>query len=81
MPAIDFPNSPELNDLFTVGLRTWKWNGTFWESVGTTGPTGPTGPSGPSGPEGQSFANMDGGKSGTLYGGIEPIAGGTSGSF
>lgn len=81
MTAIDFPNSPALNDLFTVGLRTWRWNGTFWESVGTTGPTGPTGPSGPSGPEGQSFANMDGGKSGTLYGGIEPIAGGTSGSF
>jgi hypothetical protein len=47
MPAIDFPNSPALNDLFTSGDRTWKWNGYAWEAFGTligaTGPTGPTG--------------------------------------
>jgi hypothetical protein len=51
---IDFPDSPALNDTHTVGLRTWKWNGLVWESVGTTGPagtfqvTGPTAPSAPS---------------------------------
>lgn len=28
--AIDFPNSPTVDDLFTVGGRTWKWNGTAW---------------------------------------------------
>lgn len=48
MAAIDFPNSPSVNDTFTVGDRTWKWDGTTWNMVisntGSTGPTGPTGP-------------------------------------
>ena len=45
---IDFPNTPAVNDLFTVGDRTWKWTGVAWESTLTTavGPTGATGPSG-----------------------------------
>ena len=30
---IDFPNSPTLNDTFTVGDRTWTWDGTRWEAV------------------------------------------------
>ena len=33
--AIDFPNSPTLNDTFTVGDRTWTWDGTRWEAVQT----------------------------------------------
>ena len=57
MPAIDFPNSPSVNDTHTVGNRVWKWNGTVWEvvrstvpySTGATGPTGPTGPTGTTG--------------------------------
>lgn len=51
MPAIDFPNSPSVNDTHTVGNRIWKWNGTVWEvvrssvsySTGATGATGATG--------------------------------------
>ena len=31
--AIDFPNSPVLNDTFTVGDRTWTWDGTRWEAA------------------------------------------------
>ena len=48
MPAIDFPNSPSVNDTHTVGNRVWKWNGTVWEVVRSTVPysTGPTGPTG-----------------------------------
>ena len=51
---IDFPNSPSVNDLFTVGNRTWKWTGTAWETVEelVIGPTGPTGPQGATGPTG-----------------------------
>jgi hypothetical protein len=30
---IDFPDTPTLNDLFTSGDRTWKWNGTAWTIV------------------------------------------------
>ena len=51
MPAIDFPNSPSVNDTHTVGNRVWKWNGTVWEVVRSTVPysTGATGPTGPTG--------------------------------
>jgi hypothetical protein len=65
MPAIDFPNSPTLNQTYTNGIQTYRWNGTAWRlvrtsAVGPTGPTGPagldstaigaTGPTGPTGP-------------------------------
>jgi hypothetical protein len=51
MSAIDFPNTPSVNDTHTVGDRTWKWNGSQWKVVrsvlpGATGPTGPTGNTG-----------------------------------
>jgi hypothetical protein len=65
VPAIDFPNSPTLNQIYTNGTQTYKWNGSSWRlvrtsAVGPTGPTGPagldstaigaTGPTGPTGP-------------------------------
>ena len=28
--AIDFPNSPTTNQIYTVGSRSWKWDGTIW---------------------------------------------------
>ena len=51
---IDFPDSPTVNDLFTVNDRTWKWTGSAWNTVEalTLGPTGPTGAVGPTGPTG-----------------------------
>lgn len=35
--AIDFPASPVTNDLYTVGSRTWRWNGSAWDfaSIGS----------------------------------------------
>jgi hypothetical protein len=30
MPAIDFPNSPTVGQLFTVGDTTWEWTGVLW---------------------------------------------------
>lgn len=30
MAAIDFPNSPSVNDTFTVGDKTWRWDGVYW---------------------------------------------------
>lgn len=46
--AIDFPNSPAVNDTFLSDSRLWKWTGTVWESViislqGTQGTTGTQG--------------------------------------
>lgn len=61
MTAIDFPNTPELNDTFTAGPQTWIWTGQAWNLVisSVIGPTGPTGPegsasnvTGPTGPTG-----------------------------
>jgi hypothetical protein len=52
---IDFPNSPTLNETFTVGDQTWYWDGYVWRismAQGATGPTGPIGPTGPTGPQG-----------------------------
>jgi len=50
MSAIDFPDSPEVNDIFTSGPQSWIWNGTSWDLVisPVVGPTGPTGPQGDS---------------------------------
>jgi hypothetical protein len=67
MSAIDFPNTPSVNDTHTVGDRTWKWNGSQWKVVrsvlpGATGPTGPTGNTGSTvtGPTGATGASVTG---------------------
>ena len=48
MTAIDFPNSPTLNQEFTSGSTTWKWDGVAWNVIRTpvVGPTGATGATG-----------------------------------
>ncbi len=48
MPAIDFPSNPTLNQEYTNGIQTYRWNGVAWRLVRTSavGPTGPTGPAG-----------------------------------
>jgi hypothetical protein len=61
MTAIDFPNSPTLNQQFTSGSTTWEWDGVSWNVirtplVGPTGPQGNVGPTGPTGPTGSAGA-------------------------
>jgi hypothetical protein len=34
--AIDFPNSPSTNDTYTVGNKTWIYDGTTWNTYNTT---------------------------------------------
>lgn len=51
---INFPGNPSVNDVFTFGGSTYRWNGFKWVTVTYEiegGPTGPTGPVGPTGPE------------------------------
>ena len=54
--AINFPDSPYLNQVFTAGQRTWTWNGRAWQAsttnVGYTGSRGDVGSSGSSGSTG-----------------------------
>ena len=68
MAAIDFPDSPSVNDEFTSGDKTWVWNGTVWNTVtsalGFTGPTGADGADGATGPTGPTGANGADGASG-----------------
>jgi len=33
--AINFPDSPTLNQEFAVGDRVWFWNGTVWKAKET----------------------------------------------
>lgn len=46
MTAVNFPDSPSVNQTFTVGERTWKWTGTTWDIVASIEVTGPQGPQG-----------------------------------
>jgi hypothetical protein len=71
MTSINFPDTPAVNDIYTVGIRSWIWTGIAWESVAAIGPVGPTGP------QGDSISNIDGGIPNSLYGGIVSIDGGS----
>jgi hypothetical protein len=46
---ISFPSNPTTNQVYTYSGRTWQWDGTTWNSVGTVATVGPTGPTGPGG--------------------------------
>lgn len=39
--AINFPNSPNLNDVYSHGGYSWEWNGSSWISLGVQGFTTP----------------------------------------
>lgn len=61
--AINFPDSPSVNDEFTYDNRTWVWNGATWDTRVTNfvfGPTGPTGSQGVTGPTGASLTGPTG---------------------
>jgi hypothetical protein len=45
--AIDFPNSPSLNQIYNYDGRSWQWNGVAWRAYSASfGPIGPTGSTG-----------------------------------
>lgn len=35
--AVNWPSTPAVNDLYVVGIRTWRWNGEGWERVVNAG--------------------------------------------
>ena len=39
--AINFPNSPTLNDVYSQNGNSWQWNGSSWLSLGAQGFTTP----------------------------------------
>lgn len=54
-----FPNSPSVNDTTQVGDRTYRWNGSAWETdssvIPLVGPIGATGSDGPVGSQGEEY--------------------------
>jgi len=34
MTALNFPSSPTVNDIYTVGNTSWQWDGTTWLAYG-----------------------------------------------
>jgi hypothetical protein len=40
--AINFPDSPSLNDTHSYGGNTWKWDGESWVSLGAITSSNPT---------------------------------------
>ena len=46
---INFPDTPSVNDEFTSGSTTWRWDGTVWKVVRDFAPTGATGATGAQG--------------------------------
>lgn len=47
--ALNFPDTPSVNQVYTSGSNSWQWNGTVWNAISSTtviqsyGPTGATG--------------------------------------
>ena len=35
MPALDFPASPTLNQVYTANGKSWIWNGNSWNPYNT----------------------------------------------
>ena len=52
MTTLNFPSNPKVDDEYTFGTRTWKWNDSAWDLIGV-GLPGPQGPPGPPGPQGE----------------------------
>jgi hypothetical protein len=45
--SINFPNNPQINDVFTRDDRSWRWTGVYWRAFSTTvGYTGSQGEQG-----------------------------------
>jgi len=74
MAAIDFPNSPTLNQVFESGDgRSWTWTGNTWDAIITEAIAGPQGPTGPQGATGAAGATGATGAAGAQ--GIQGIPG------
>ena len=64
--ALNFPNSPSLNDNHNENGTRWQWNGESWTRIvtagsqGFQGATGSTGPTGPTGAQGATGSGAQG---------------------
>ena len=68
MAALNFPNSPSLNDTHTENGVTFKWNGAAWDRLGDIGAQGATGAQGAAGAQGTAGAAGAQGSTGPVAG-------------
>lgn len=47
--AINFPDNPTSNQIYSEVDKSWKWNGSAWVGIASTGPQGEQGEQGPKG--------------------------------
>ena len=66
MAAVNFPNSPSVNDTHTSSGSTWKWDGTVWQRLGEAGPQGAQGHQGHQGVQGATGAQGHQGRQGAI---------------
>ena len=52
MAALNFPNNPSLNDIYSANGRRWKWNGSSWIRIADPGVQGTQGTAGVLGGDG-----------------------------
>lgn len=72
--AINFPASPALNQEYTYEDRSWRWNGTYWQSISvSTGYTGSQGDIGYSGSQGDTGYVGSQGESTFTWGNTAPV--------
>ena len=64
--AVNFPNNPSLNQSFTVGTITWRWNGYAWNRIPDPGAKGEVGTKGDKGEVGLTGATGDKGQKGDV---------------
>ena len=50
--AVNFPNSPSLNQTYSQGAITWRWNGYAWNRIPDPGAKGEPGQKGEEGDQG-----------------------------
>lgn len=69
--AINFPNTPQINDVYAEGNRAWRWNGTYWKAISVTiGYSGSQGYTGSQGDLGFTGSRGDDGTSVKIVGGV-----------
>lgn len=64
--AIDFPNSPSINDVHSDGLASWTWTGYAWKRIPDPGAKGQKGDPGPQGIQGLIGSQGDKGQKGDV---------------
>jgi hypothetical protein len=66
MSTLNFPDSPDIDDIYSLSDRSWKWTGVVWESVAGLGPTGPKGDPGAAGAQGEQGIQGEPGEDGVV---------------